>query len=133
MFVDTNFVVELLREQNANREGPAKGKLETIKNVKLQMPIFVLCELRAGAMQSSDPRAGITRLERLVEYFEAVYPAEGFAATYGEIESLLRKRGTPIPLMDLLTATLVKCHGSPILTRDSEHFKRVPDVVVESF
>ena len=42
MFVDTNFVVELLREQNANRKGLAKGKLESIKHVKLQMPVFVL-------------------------------------------------------------------------------------------
>ena len=70
-------------------------------------------------MQSSAPRAEIAKLERLIEYFEPVYPAERFAATYGEIESSLRKRGTPIPLMDLLTAALVKCHGSPILTRDS--------------
>jgi hypothetical protein len=35
--------------------------------------------------------------------------------------------------MDLLVATLVKCHGSPILTRDREHFEGVPGVVVESF
>jgi tRNA(fMet)-specific endonuclease VapC len=133
MFVDTNFIVELLRERNANRKGPAHGKLESIRNVKLRMPLFVLCELKAGAMQSSDPQAEIARLERLIEYLEPVYPAEGFAATYAEIAALLRKRGTPIPLMDLLTATLVKCHGSPILTRDQDHFKHVPGVVVESY
>jgi predicted nucleic acid-binding protein len=133
MFVDTNFIVELLREQNANRQGPARNTLESFKNAKLQMPLFVLCELRAGAMNSRDPHVEITRLERLIEYFELVYPGEGFAATYGELESLLRNQGTPIPLMDLLTATLVKCHGAPILTRDSEHFGRVPRIVVESF
>ena len=133
MFVDTNFIVELLRERNAKRKGPARSKLESIRHVKLQMPVFVLCELRAGAMQSNNPRVENARVERLVEYLEPVYPAEGFAATYAEIDTLLRKRGTPIPLMDLLTATLVKYHGSPILTRDREHFERVPGIVVESF
>jgi predicted nucleic acid-binding protein len=133
MFVDTNFIVELLREQNANRSGPARSKLESIRHVKLQIPLFVLCELRAGALQSSEPEAEIAKIERLVEYLEPVYPAQGFAATYAETAALLRSRGTPIPLMDLLIATLVKWHGSPILTRDREHFERVPGVVVESF
>jgi predicted nucleic acid-binding protein len=90
MFVDTNFIIELLREQNAKRKGPARSKLESIRT-------------------------------------------EGFAANYGEIAALLRTRGTPVPLMDLLIATLVKCHGSPILTRDREHFERVPGVVVENY
>jgi predicted nucleic acid-binding protein len=133
VFVDTNFVVELLREQNAQRRGPARAKLESIRNVKLQIPLFVLCELRAGALRSNKPKEETTKLNRLVEYMEPVYPTEGYASMYGEIAAELRTRGTPIPLMDLLTATLVRCHGSPILTRDREHFERVPGVVVESF
>jgi predicted nucleic acid-binding protein len=59
MFVDTNFIVELLREQNANRNGPAQSKLASIRHVKLQMPVFVLCELRAGAVQTSAPQADV--------------------------------------------------------------------------
>ena len=133
MFVDTSFIVELLREQNAKHRGPATSKLESIRHIKLQIPLFVLCELQAGALQSSNPEAQIAGIKRLVEYLEPVYPAQGFAAAYGEIAVLLRRRGTPIPLMDLLIATLVKCHGSPILTRDRAHFESVPGVVVESF
>jgi predicted nucleic acid-binding protein len=101
--------------------------------VKLHIPLFVVFELLSRDMKSSEPEAEIAKIERLVEYLEPVYPAQGFAATYAETAALLRSRGTPIPLMDLLIATLVKWHGSPILTRDREHFERVPGVVVESF
>ena len=35
--------------------------------------------------------------------------------------------------MDLLSAVLAKCHGAAILTRDVEHFSRVPGVEIRSF
>jgi tRNA(fMet)-specific endonuclease VapC len=133
MFVDTSFVVELLRERNAGSRGPATSKLEAIHQVKLQMPLFVLCELHAGVAQARNPKNELEKLERMLEYFETVYPGLAFATTYGELESHLRKEGTPIPVMDLLIATLVKCHGVPILTRDVEHFERIPGIVVERF
>jgi len=133
MFVDTGFVVELLRERNAGSRGPAISKLEAIRQVKLQIPLFVLCELHSGAAQAKNPKNELEKLERMLEYFETVYPGEAFATTYGELELYLQKKGTPIPLMDLLIATLVKCHGVPILTRDTDHFERVPGIVVERF
>jgi len=133
VFVDTSFVVELLREQNADRRGPAIARLESIRHLKLQMPLFVLCELRAGAAQARDPQRELARLERLVEYIQPVYPEEGFAAAYAELATHLRRQGSPIPLMDLLTAALVRCHGGAILTRDTEHFRRVPGIDVQDF
>ena len=133
MFVDTSFIVELLREQNAGRRGPAVRTLESIRDLKLQMPVFVLCELRAGAAQSKNPGHESRRLERLAEYIQTVYPAEGFASAYAEVATHLRRQGTPIPLMDLLSAVLAKCHGAAILTRDVEHFSRVPGVEIRSF
>ena len=133
MFVDTSFVVELLRERNAGSGGPAMSKLEAIQQVKLQMPVFVLCELHVGVAQAQNPKNELEKLERMLEYFETVYPRQAFATTYGELELYLRRKGTPIPLMDLLIATLVKCHGVPILTRDIDHFERVPGIVVERF
>lgn len=57
MFVDTSFIVELLREQNAKYEGPARKELAAVKHLKLQLPVFVLCELRAGGLLSRDPQA----------------------------------------------------------------------------
>jgi tRNA(fMet)-specific endonuclease VapC len=133
MFVDTSFVVELLRERSTGGKGPATSTLEAIQQVKLQMPLFVLCELHAGVAQAQNPKNELEKLELLLEYFETVYPGEAFATTYGELELYLRKKGTPIPLMDLLIVTLVKCHGVPILTRDIDHFECVPGIVVERF
>ena len=91
VFVDTSFLIELLREQNAGREGAAKGKLMEIRADRLQFSVFVLCELQAGARQSRNPQDELARVDRLVEYLEVVYPAQGFAVMYGEIEFALRQ------------------------------------------
>ena len=86
-----------------------------------------------GACRANDTARELERLHGLVRYFEIVYPAPGFAAAYGELESLLRKQGSPIPVMVLLIAALVKSHGGTLLTRDLDHFSRIPDMPVEAF
>ena len=72
MFVDTSFVVELLRERNADSRGLAMSKLEAIQQVKLQMPLFVPCELHVGVAQAKNPKNELEKLERMLEYFERV-------------------------------------------------------------
>ena len=52
---------------------------------------------------------------------------------YSEIEARLQKQGKLIPLMDILTAAIVKCEGAPLLTRDAEHFARVQGIVIEAY
>ena len=122
-----------MRESNTGSVGPASEKLKSIGSIKLRLPLFVLCELQAGIENSSNPSVELAKLQELTEFMQVVYPTPGFAITYGEIEMTLRQMGTPIPLMDLLIAVLVKNEGSPIITRNVEHFSRVPGIVVETY
>lgn len=133
MFLDTSFIVDLMRESNTGSAGPASTKLKSIGSTKLRLPLFVLCELQAGIENSRNPAVELGKLLELTEFMQVVYPAPGFAITYGEIEMTLRQTGNPMPLMDLLIAVLVKNEGSPIITRDVEHFSRVPGIVVETY
>jgi tRNA(fMet)-specific endonuclease VapC len=78
-------------------------------------------------------RSGGARLEQVVQYIEIVDPCPGFATLYGESAAEPERRGRPVPSMDLLIATLARAEAEPILTRDAEHFARVPGVTVERY
>ena len=132
MFVDTSFVIDLMRERRRGRIGEATRTLHAHSAAKLRMPVFVRCELEAGARRSREPRRELDRVARLADFMEPVLPGPEFAARYGEVEWELRRRGTLIPTMDLLIGVLCVCAEEPILTRD-EHFHRIPALSVIRF
>ncbi len=133
MFLDTSFCIDLMREQHKRGRGPATTKLTELGDTPLYASLFVLCELQAGARLSAHPRRELRKLELLAGRLEIVLPDQTFPVAYGEIESHLRKNGTPIPQMDLLIGTMAKSHGLPLLTRDDDHFGLIPGLVVETY
>lgn len=133
MILETTFCIDLLREQTRRIAGPATAKLAGLGTHPLYLPLFVLCELQAGARMSGNPRRELGRVELLSSRLGLLLPDATFPVAYGEAESFLRKRGIPIPTMDLLIGVLAKCHGRPLLTRDASHFARIPGLVVESY
>ena len=133
MFIDTAFCIDLMREQHRKADGPATAKLRALGNVGLYVSVFVLCELQAGARLSRHPHRELRRVELLADSLTVVYPEATFAVAYGELEAHLRRHGTPVPTMDLLIGVTAKNHGLPLLTRDVEHFSRLPGLVVEPY
>ena len=133
MFVDTSFCIDLMRENRRGEAGPATRRLESLSDTPLQMSIFVLCELQAGARLSRRPRAELRKVALLAEHFDLVCPGPEFAVSYGEVEAHLRRRGQRIPTMDLLIGVTAKAYGSPLLTRDAAHFTLIPGLVVETY
>lgn len=130
MLLDTSFVIDVMRESNAEVEGPATEQLRSLGSARLRSPLFALCELQAAVAAARDPERERARLEQAVQYIEIVYPGPGFATLYGQSAAELQRRGTPVPTMDLLIATISRAEAEPILTRDAEHFSRVPGVTV---
>ena len=133
MMMDTCFLVDIMRRVPGLNGRAARAKLERLHRVKLLLPVFSLCELRAGISASADPDRELERLERITEFMEVVYPSSGFAVIYGEAAAHLKRCGTPVPLMDLLIGVLAKSESVPILTRNTEHFSRIPGLVVEGY
>lgn len=133
MVLDTTFCVDLLREQSNKIEGKAFLKLKSLSNIQIYIPIFVLCELQAGARMSKNPANELKKVEMFASLIEIIYPEKQFANLYGESEVFLRKNGTPIPVMDLLIGTAAKQIGKTLLTKDIDHFKLIPDLIIDSY
>jgi len=54
-FLDTDFAVDLLREQRWRVVGSAHRKLQQLGEAPVRLSLFVLCELQAGAALSNSP------------------------------------------------------------------------------
>lgn len=132
MFIDTTFCIDLIREAR-HGAGPATDALRRLAETALLAPVFVICELHAGARLSAHPDRELRHVEWLADNLTIVYPDATFPVAYAELEVALRQNGTPIPTMDLLIATTAKIHGLPILARDAEHYRLVPGLVVETY
>lgn len=132
MFVDTTFCIDLIREGRRG-SGPATAALLRLGDTALFTPVFVVSELHAGARLSIDVDRELRRVERLTENLTVVYPDAAFPVAYAELEVALRRNGTPIPVMDLQIATSAKMYGMPLLTRDANHYRMIPGLVVDSY
>jgi len=132
MFVDTTFCIDLMREAHRGA-GRATAAIERVGDSLLFASVFVICELQAGARLSTHLHRELRSVERLAENLTIVYPDASFAVAYAELEVALRRSGTPIPTMDLLIGTTAQMRGMPILTRDTEHYRLIPGLVVETY
>jgi tRNA(fMet)-specific endonuclease VapC len=130
MMLDTSFVVALLREQRRQIRGPASSFLRQNQNVRLRMPLYAKCELELGAERSTHPERERRAVQSLTEFVEPVFPGPGFALIYAQTVASLLAAGTPVPVMDALIGALALEHSEPLVTRDAEHFSRIPGLVV---
>jgi predicted nucleic acid-binding protein len=133
MILDTSVCVDLLREQVAGTEGPATRKLLALGATAVQLTVFTMCELEAGASSSANPRRERERIAVFASRRSVISPDERFARLYGQAHSALRRAGTPVPVMDLLIGVCALQSGQPLLTRDPVHFGKIPGLTVETY
>jgi predicted nucleic acid-binding protein len=131
-FVDTDFVIDLLREQRRGGTGPGHRKLEELGEAPVRLSVFVVCELEAGAARSHDAEE-VQRVRRLCQHFEVVYPDERFAPQYGETLAALKQRRLTVATMDLLIGTLALVEHDTLVTRNVRHFEMIPHLRVDKY
>lgn len=133
MLLDTSFCVDLLREQASGRGGDATRMLESLGEEKIAISVFTLGELSAGAELSKHPRREHEQIRAFVDSVDTLYPGAIFARLYGEAVASLTRAGTPVPLMDLLIGTTARENDLAVLTRDVEHFRTIPGLLVRDY
>ena len=131
-FFDTDFVIDLLREQRRGVVGPVHRKLEQLGETPIHLSVFVVCELEAGAARFHDPEE-VQRVRRLCQQFEVVYPDERFAPLYGATLAVLKQQRLTVATMDLLIGTLALVENDTLVTRNVRHFEKIPHLQIEKY
>lgn len=131
--LDTSFVIDLLREQTRRQHGPAHGLLDDLAGESLALPLFVVCELEAGAARSSHPGKERERLGVLMGVLPTVLPDDRIPRAYGDLLARIQRSGKNVATMDLLIATQAIVEDAQLATRNRKHFESVPGLRILSY
>jgi len=131
--LDTSFLVDLLREVESQKTGPATSLLQEIEDEELAISVHVLCELYAGAELARAPAIERKRVEKLCQGLTIAYPDASFPESYARILAALERAGQRISTMDLLIAAAALRASAPLITRNVRHFSRVPGLEVQGY
>ncbi|MDH5427998.1 MAG: type II toxin-antitoxin system VapC family toxin [Nitrospirota bacterium] len=131
-FLDTSFVIDLLREEKRKTQGPAHLKLEQLGSTPVRLSLFVICELEAGLSLSASKNER-EQIQALCQHCEVVYPDDRLAKIYGKVLAQLQNLGTPIGTMDLLIGTHALINDELLISRNLKDFRKIPHLQLESY
>jgi len=128
LILETSFLIDFERENNRGRPGPALSFLETHADARLYVTFTVAGELAAGL--SLADRA---RWEEFLGPFHILPLTFDVAWEYGRASRHLHANGLLIGANDLWIAATALAYRMPIVTRNLEHYRRVPDLQIADY
>ncbi len=85
-------------------------------------------EIYEGAFSYADPQAHLKIFRQFLSSFTLLNLNEPIMQRFAEIRSFLRRRGEIISDFDILIGATALHHGLTLLTYNTRHFKRIPDL-----
>lgn len=118
-----------------------RGKREAIDKLKelegrgepLYVPSPTLYELYVGIALSEMPETSKLTLRRRLRNLPTLPLNAKAARLAGLVQGSLMRRGIPVDPIDALIAGIALAHGEAVLTRNSDHFERIPKLKVETY
>lgn len=128
LILETSFLVDFERENNRGTAGPAVGFLESHEDARLYVTFTVAGELAAGT--SLAERA---RWEEFLAPFHVLAFNADVSWEYGRTYRYLQENGLLIGGNDLWIAAAGLAYHMPVVTRNVQHYRRVPGLRVEEY
>ena len=126
--LDTDFLIAYMKGDTA-----AVKKLREVHEggmASANTTVINAFELYKGAFGSTKQNE-VSKVGRLLDIFNILHLDHDVSKMAGEIYSKLRTN--PIEEADVLIASIALANNQTLITRNIRHFKRVPDLAVESW
>jgi tRNA(fMet)-specific endonuclease VapC len=127
LILETTFLIDLEREHK-RRPGPALAFLEAEPEARLYLPFIVAGELAAGL--SMRDRA---RWQGFLAPFYVLPSTADVSWHYGRTFRHLHDTGTLIGANDIWIAATGLAYDMPVVTRNVDHYRRVPGLEIASY
>lgn len=128
LILESTFLIDLERAHNRGVPGPAVVFLEDNQDARLYLPFVV-----AGEMASGISMRDRARWEAFLAPFYVLPSTPEVSWQFGRAYRHLRDNGNLIGANDLWIAATGLAYEMPVVTRNVEHFRRVPGLEVESY
>jgi tRNA(fMet)-specific endonuclease VapC len=118
-----------------NGDEHVKSKIAQVGIETISVSILTVGELYFGAYNSQHFE---TNLERINEFLSSPGPIvlsfdDAAAKYFGKFKAALRRDGKPRGDMDLLIAGVAASHDLKVVTNNTGHFERIPDISLENW
>ena len=132
--LDTTILIDLIGNKSANRE-KALAKIEQLTGdgEALYTTRFNLAELYVGIARSKSPKAEEKLIGNLLKFIKILEFDERSSRLFGQITAYLQMLGKPVGDMDVLIAATSLASTQRLITRNSRHFKNIPQLKVEEY
>ena len=97
------------------------------------MTIITACELFYGAWKSSRRQENLRLLQRLQHTLPTLHTTEAVAEHFGRWKAQLESKGTGLDDADLWIAAIAQAHGCALVTNNTAHFARLPELRLENW
>lgn len=131
MILDTSFLEDVAREDDAALEKAAALQREGIPE---RLSVMTLYELYWGIGYVDRPQAERDAVDAVLDTKETYPVTPEIARKAGRIAGSLSRQGNLLndPGDELIGATGL-VHEEPVLTKNVDHFERIPDLQVETY
>jgi tRNA(fMet)-specific endonuclease VapC len=126
--LDTSVLIALIRKDQTAVD---RLSAEADRNGVVSTTMINLCELYSGAYGFKEPQKELARVQELVSKLELLELDAGAARRYGELVNNPSLKREPIGDFDLIIASIALEHDEKLVTRNTRHFSRVPELVIE--
>lgn len=128
LILESTFLIDLEREHHRGVPGGAVAFVESNHDARLYLSFVVAGELAAGISMRDR-----TRWETFLAPFYVLPSTPEVSWQYGRAFRHLRDNGSLIGANDLWIAATGLAYQMPVVTRNVDHFRRVPGLEVESY
>ncbi len=128
MILDTVVLIDLERELNQRKRGPATNALQRLTSHELFLTPTIAGELAAGRSMQE-----YAVWKRFIQPFTILAIDSSVCWRYGELFRALRSAGRVIGANDLWIAATALAHDQTVLSRNLSDFRRIPDLRLETY
>lgn len=125
LILETTFLIDFERERQRGGDGPATALLVRYADYRLFITPTIAGELASGISLSDRPR-----WQQFIAPFRMLGPTPDVAWEYGKAFRHLQRNGVPIGANDLWIAATGLAYDLPVVTRNTNHYHRVPGLHV---
>ena len=127
--LDTNICIYIAKHNPVT----LRARFEQLTADALAMSVITLGELQHGAEKSQARSKALAALRQLQDVIQVAPITDAVGQHYGQIRSVLERKGLPIGNNDLWIAAHARAEGWVLVTNNEREFCRVDDLQVENW
>jgi tRNA(fMet)-specific endonuclease VapC len=104
--------------------------LQDLRTDGIAVSVIALAEVSEGAHHNADPVPRLADIRTLLAGYPVLDVTEAIAARFASERASLRRQGKMISDLDLLIACTALTRGLTLLTRNTQHFERIPGLML---